>query len=104
NTANSKSFEIPAALRSKRSLIASFLISSFAVLFVLFSLTILLIAIYFLVKGSDEPLWLWVVILAIAVTLNAICIYAWKRQKTASFTHIKIDEAGIHYYNKLSGK
>lgn len=104
NTFNSKSFEIPAALHSKRSLIASLIISAFAFIFVLFAISLLIASLFFLVKGSDEPFWLWVFILGLAILFNALWIIAGKRYKTAAYTNVKIDDSGIHYYNKLNGK
>lgn len=89
-------------LHSKRSVIASVLISIFAVAWILFSITFFVGAVYFLIKGSDEPFWLWLVILAIAIFFNALWIYAWKKHKTTAYTHINIDDKGIHYFNARS--
>ena len=104
NTANSKSFEIPTPLHSKRSLLASLIISAFAFIFVLFAISLLIASLFFLVKGSDEPFWLWVFILGLAILFNALWIFAGRKYKTTAYTNVKIDDSGIHYYNKLNGK
>lgn len=91
-------------MHSKRSLLASLLITILAVVFILFSIALFAIALYFLIAGSDEPFGLWLFLLAIAAVMNGVCIYAWRRYKKTAYTQVRIDEKGLHYYNHLSDK
>lgn len=91
-------------MHSKRSLLASLLITILAVVFILFSIALFAIALYFLIAGSEEPFGLWLFLLAIAAVMNGVCIYAWRRYKKTAYTQVRIDEKGLHYYNHLSDK
>lgn len=104
NPPGAESCSNPAPLYSKRSLIASSLLTIFVVIFICFSIALFFTCLYFIIKGSKDPLLLWLFLLAIAIVINGLWIFAWKRHKKSAYTRVKIDEQGIYYFNHLSKK
>jgi hypothetical protein len=52
----------------------------------------------------DEPFALRVIVLLIGLVMNSIWVYLWKRSALTRYTDVTINEKGIFYDNRYTGK
>lgn len=92
------------AVKSKENIVLSIIISACVFFIIAVCLLLLLGAVYILFVEEDEPIFLKVIILLIGLVMNGIWIYLWKRSALTRYTDVTINEKGIFYDNRYTGK
>lgn len=92
------------AVKSEENKVLSIIISAVIASWIAFTIALLAGAVYLLFKDTDTPVALKMVLILIGVVMNGIWIYVWKRSGLTRYTNVTINEQGVFYYNRYTGK